>query len=147
MFSMENKLEMAFSAPPCSSFPSEGSSSSPMNSLRKSELQSSTVRDDEEKKKYDNCEGVMRSCVEGNVLIWPLSKLKRKRPTRLEIPSGRPLLDIEKLTTEELKKEMYVQGSDYSVACKKGCRKAMEDAYSAITDISGYSDQVGKCIP
>ncbi|GLJ16670.1 hypothetical protein SUGI_0286170 [Cryptomeria japonica] len=128
---------MPLSGPPCS-FTSDGSSSCPLNSVRW-DLQSSPVRD-EEQQRCDNCEGVMNCCVEGNVLRWPLSQLKRKRPPRLEIPSAGPLLHIENLS-EELQKEMYVQGSNYSVACKKGYRQVMEDAYSAITDISRYSDQ------
>ncbi|XP_057813869.1 probable protein phosphatase 2C 2 [Cryptomeria japonica] len=82
--------------------------------------------------------------IEGNGLKLnrpPLAS-KRRRPPTLEIPhlpmSLTPCFHRANLA-EELQKETCFQGCNYSVACKKGRREVMEDAYKAIINISGDS--------
>ncbi|KAJ4830771.1 hypothetical protein Tsubulata_049052, partial [Turnera subulata] len=68
----------------------------------------------------------------------PATVLKRKRPTRLDIPAvavgfGGPLTPAPAPEEAEVEREGY----GYSVYCKRGRREAMEDRFSAVTDIQG----------
>ncbi|CAK7330541.1 unnamed protein product [Dovyalis caffra] len=67
--------------------------------------------------------------------------LKRKRPTRLDIPVvmgfGGGLATPRAVEEAELEREGY----GYSVYCKRGRREAMEDRFSAIVDLEGDAKQ------
>jgi len=68
--------------------------------------------------------------------------LKRKRPTRLDIPVvmgfGGGLATPREVEGAELEREGY----GYSVYCKRGRREAMEDRFSAVVDLEGDAKQV-----
>ncbi|KAF3454901.1 hypothetical protein FNV43_RR05349 [Rhamnella rubrinervis] len=73
----------------------------------------------------------------------PNALLKRKRPSRLDIPvaslgfgptSGTP-------SSTAIREVVEVEREEYSVYCKKGRREAMEDRYSAALDLQGDSKQ------
>ncbi|KAI3667760.1 hypothetical protein L6452_42829 [Arctium lappa] len=70
--------------------------------------------------------------------------LKRKRPTRLDIPAltsgfcdGRSTPAV----AEDRWKEVEVEGDGYSVYCKRGRREAMEDRFKAVVDFNGQNKQ------
>lgn len=67
--------------------------------------------------------------------------LKRKRPTRLDIPNVPITLGLTAVAEEE-QREVEVQRDEYTVYCKKGRRSAMEDRYSAVVNLQGDSKQV-----
>ncbi|XP_056861872.1 probable protein phosphatase 2C 25 [Raphanus sativus] len=73
----------------------------------------------------------------------PGGVLKRKRPTRLDIPivtTGgfvAPTLEHTAATPREESREVEREGDGYSVYCKRGRREAMEDRFSAITNLQG----------
>ena len=46
------------------------------------------------------------------------------------------------MTSREECKEVEREGDDYSVYCKRGRREAMEDRFSAITNLHGDRKQV-----
>ncbi|XP_013687155.2 probable protein phosphatase 2C 2 [Brassica napus] len=65
--------------------------------------------------------------------------LKRKRPTRLDIPVA-PVgvaapISVKAETTREESGEVEREGDEFSVYCKRGKREAMEDRFSAITNL------------
>ncbi|KAF8094918.1 hypothetical protein N665_0348s0001 [Sinapis alba] len=62
------------------------------------------------------------------------SALKRKRPTRLDIPIGTAGFTA---TASEESREVEREGDGYSVYCKRGKREAMEDRFSAMTNLQG----------
>ncbi|KAJ0230227.1 protein phosphatase 2C 25 [Hirschfeldia incana] len=66
------------------------------------------------------------------------SALKRKRPTRLDIPTG--AAGFAARTSEE-SREVEREGDGYSVYCKRGRREAMEDRFSVITSLQGDRKQ------
>lgn len=67
--------------------------------------------------------------------------LKRKRPTRLDIPVT-AFGFRDPMTPAVEKAEMERDGSVYSVCCKRGRREAMEDRFSAVLDLQGDTKQV-----
>ncbi|KAG8644872.1 probable protein phosphatase 2C 30 isoform X2 [Manihot esculenta] len=71
--------------------------------------------------------------------------LKRKRPGKIAIPvvaGGVCGFGLETPRREEEKVEvMEVEGDGYSVYCKRGRRRLMEDRYSASVDVNGDSKQ------
>eukprot|EP01018_Ginkgo_biloba_P000177 Gb_40834 [translate_table: standard] len=69
----------------------------------------------------------------------PSPPLKRKRPPRLDIPQSLSLKTPS--LTDELPKEINVEGSHYAVSCKKGRREIMEDTHRATINILGDSKQ------
>ena len=65
--------------------------------------------------------------------------LKRKRPSRLDIPVA---VVAEKVAAEVLLPEVKeVEGDGYSVCCKRGKKDVMEDRYSAVLGIQGDQKQ------
>ncbi|KAG2327558.1 hypothetical protein Bca4012_036564 [Brassica carinata] len=66
------------------------------------------------------------------------SALKRKRPTMLDIPIGTAGFAA---TASEESREVEREGDGYSVYCKRGRREAMEDRFSAITNLRGDRKQ------
>ncbi|KAH9330019.1 hypothetical protein KI387_002127 [Taxus chinensis] len=94
---------------------------------------SSILIQEENQRLNDSERGVITAFVDES------KRPRRQRPPNLVIPqtstSVAPFVKLE----EELHKEMYGQGRNYSVACKKGRREVMEDAFRATTDISGNS--------
>ncbi|KAG2332957.1 hypothetical protein Bca4012_017425 [Brassica carinata] len=72
----------------------------------------------------------------------PGGVLKRKRPTRLDIPIDTtgfiaPASEIAAATPREESREVEREGDGYSVYCKRGRREAMEDRFSATTNLQG----------
>ncbi|KAL4282939.1 hypothetical protein GQ457_16G011870 [Hibiscus cannabinus] len=68
--------------------------------------------------------------------------LKRKRPTRLDIPVSSPGMCLGiPATTCEVGRELESEGDGYSVYCKRGRREAMEDRFSASVKLQGDSKQ------
>ncbi|EFH68643.1 hypothetical protein ARALYDRAFT_470736 [Arabidopsis lyrata subsp. lyrata] len=74
----------------------------------------------------------------------PGGVLKRKRPMRLDIPVApvgiaAPISEtaVNAQTPREESREVERDGDGYSVYCKRGKRAAMEDRFSAITNIQG----------
>ena len=79
----------------------------------------------------------------------PGGVLKRKRPTRLDIPIGvagfvAPISSSAAVaaTPREECREVEREGDGYSVYCKRGRREAMEVRFSAITNLHGDRKQV-----
>ncbi|CAF1828504.1 unnamed protein product [Brassica oleracea var. botrytis] len=66
------------------------------------------------------------------------SALKRKRPTRLDIPIG--TAGFASPASEE-SRQVEREGDGYSVYCKRGRREAMEDRFSAMTNLGGDRKQ------
>ncbi|CAN6842452.1 unnamed protein product [Brassica oleracea var. botrytis] len=66
----------------------------------------------------------------------PGGVLKRKRPTRLDIPIA-TASEIAVTTPRKESREVETEGDGYSVYCKRGRREAMEDRFSAITNLEG----------
>lgn len=76
----------------------------------------------------------------------PGGVLKRKRPTRLDIPIDTtgfvaPSTGVASTPREE-RREVEMEDDGYSVYCKRGRRAAMEDRFSAITNLHGDRKQV-----
>ncbi|CAA0174223.1 unnamed protein product [Arabidopsis thaliana] len=74
----------------------------------------------------------------------PGSILKRKRPTTLDIPVApvgiaAPISNAD--TPREESRAVEREGDGYSVYCKRGKREAMEDRFSAITNLQGDPKQ------
>ncbi|KAE8656868.1 putative protein phosphatase 2C 25 [Hibiscus syriacus] len=68
--------------------------------------------------------------------------LKRKRPTRLDIPAATTALRFGVPTTPcEVVREVEREGYGYSVYCKRGRREAMEDRFAASVKLQGDSKQ------
>ncbi|KAK8551007.1 hypothetical protein V6N13_119502 [Hibiscus sabdariffa] len=68
--------------------------------------------------------------------------LKRKRPTRLDIPVATTALRFGVPTTPcEVGREVEREGYGYSVYCKRGRRDAMEDRFAASVKLQGDSKQ------
>ncbi|KAJ0260057.1 protein phosphatase 2C 25 [Hirschfeldia incana] len=64
--------------------------------------------------------------------------LKRKRPTRLDIPIATASeIAVATSRREEESREVEMEGDGYSVYCKRGRREAMEDRFSAMTNLEG----------
>ncbi|KFK23516.1 hypothetical protein AALP_AAs67696U000400 [Arabis alpina] len=76
----------------------------------------------------------------GSESVSPGGVLKRKRPTRLDIPVGPPAGFAAPSSREE-SREVEREGDGYSVYCKRGRREAMEDRFSAITNLQGDRKQ------
>lgn len=80
----------------------------------------------------------------------PRGVLKRKRPTRLDIPVApvgivAPISASSDINTETLReedREVERESDVYSVYCKRGRREAMEDRFSAITNLQGDTKPV-----
>lgn len=70
----------------------------------------------------------------------PPMLLKRKRPSRIDIPIAS--LVIERPAVVDRLNEVEFEGEGYSVYCKRGKRGAMEDRYSAVVGLQGDSKQV-----
>ena len=71
--------------------------------------------------------------------------LKRKRPTRLNIPVASFNVSVDRSTprmVEDRWKEVVEEGEGYSVYCKRGKREAMEDRFKACVDFNGQNKQV-----
>lgn len=71
--------------------------------------------------------------------------LKRKRPTKLHIPVVSSLtIDVLPVvpSPSSAKNVVEVEGCGFSVYCKRGSRKHMEDRYSASVDLHGEPNQV-----
>ncbi|CAH8385469.1 unnamed protein product [Eruca vesicaria subsp. sativa] len=71
--------------------------------------------------------------------ISPGGVLKRKRPTRLDIPVA-PVgvavpISVNAETSRGESGEVEREGDEFSVYCKRGKREAMEDRFSAITNL------------
>ncbi|KAL1205209.1 putative protein phosphatase 2C 25 [Cardamine amara subsp. amara] len=79
----------------------------------------------------------------------PGGVLKRKRPTRLDIPIGTTgfvapttsTTAVMVATPREERREVEKEDDNYSVYCKRGRRAAMEDRFSAITNLHGDRKQ------
>ncbi|XP_076956651.1 putative protein phosphatase 2C 25 [Bidens hawaiensis] len=73
------------------------------------------------------------------------TQLKRKRPTRLNIPVASLTFSADRSTTESTVedrwKEVEVEEDEYSVYCKRGKREYMEDRFNAIVEFNGTSKQ------
>lgn len=74
----------------------------------------------------------------------PNAILKRKRPSRLDIPVASLGLGAPPATPSSaaIREVVEVEREEYSVYCKKGRREAMEDRYSAALNLQGDSKQV-----
>ncbi|KAI7742261.1 hypothetical protein M8C21_024770 [Ambrosia artemisiifolia] len=77
-----------------------------------------------------------------NCLSNSPTQLKRKRPTRLNIPIAPLSFSADQLMTvetavEDRWKEVEVEEEEYSVYCKRGRREKMEDRFKADVDFSG----------
>lgn len=68
--------------------------------------------------------------------------LKRKRPTRLDLPVASMNFGNFPVTPAGVADLVEVEGDGYSVCCKKGRKGAMEDRHSAMVDLKGDSKQV-----
>lgn len=73
--------------------------------------------------------------------------MKRKRPTRLDLPVTPPVgiaapISVNVETLREESGEVEKEGDGYSVYCKRGKREATEDRFSAITNLHGDPKQV-----
>nr|XP_043611073.1 probable protein phosphatase 2C 25 [Erigeron canadensis] len=82
--------------------------------------------------------GLIRASNEDGPTCSP-TLLKRKRPTRLDIPVGSFCVDrsTPAPAMEDRWKEVVVDGDGYSVYCKRGKRDAMEDRFVANVEING----------
>ncbi|KAM7499382.1 hypothetical protein LguiA_023796 [Lonicera macranthoides] len=69
----------------------------------------------------------------------PPMLLKRKRPSRIDIPIAS--LVFKTPAVLDCLNEVEFEGESYSVYCKRGKRSAMEDRYSAVVGLQGDSKQ------
>ncbi|KAL8215193.1 hypothetical protein R6Q57_004642 [Mikania cordata] len=68
--------------------------------------------------------------------------LKRKRPTRLDIPIGSLSFSTGRTTVAEDRwQDVEVEEDGYSVYCKRGRRETMEDRFKAKVDLNGQNKQ------
>lgn len=72
----------------------------------------------------------------------PSTVLKRKRPTRLDIPVAPLSFSVPATPSAAAREVVEEEGDGYSVYCKRGRREAMEDRYSAVLNVEGDSKQV-----
>ncbi|KAM0064138.1 putative protein-serine/threonine phosphatase [Helianthus debilis subsp. tardiflorus] len=75
-----------------------------------------------------------------NCLSTSPTQLKRKRPTRLNIPVAPLSFSADRSTpcaVEDRWKEVEVDQEEYSVYCKRGRREKMEDRFKAEVDFNG----------
>lgn len=70
--------------------------------------------------------------------------LKRKRPTKLDIPVASLTFGVPHPVSSPspVNDVVEVEGRGFSVYCKRGRRKHMEDRYSASVDLHGEPNQV-----
>lgn len=70
--------------------------------------------------------------------------LKKKRPAKLDIPVASLIVELPPAvpSPSAAKDVVEVEGDGFSVYCKRGSRKHMEDRYSASLDLHGQSKQV-----
>lgn len=72
--------------------------------------------------------------------------LKRKRPTRLDIPVAHvgvaAPISVNSETLREESGEVEREGDEFAVYCKRGKREAMEDRFAAITNLQRDPKQV-----
>lgn len=70
--------------------------------------------------------------------------LKRKRPAKLHIPVTSLTIELPPavITPAPEKDVVEVEGNGFSVYCKRGSRKHMEDRYSASDDLYEETKQV-----
>jgi len=70
--------------------------------------------------------------------------LKKKRPAKLDIPVASLIVDLPPAlpSPSAAKDVVEVEEVGFSVYCKRGSRKHMEDRYSASLDLHGQSKQV-----
>lgn len=89
--------------------------------------------------------GLFKTCNEdGQSASTSPTLLKRKRPTRLNIPVASLNVSVDRSTprmAEDRWKEVVEEGEGYSVYCKRGKREAMEDRFKACVDFSGQNKQ------
>ncbi|KAG6631207.1 hypothetical protein I3843_13G062500 [Carya illinoinensis] len=71
----------------------------------------------------------------------PNTVLKRKRPTRLDIPVAPLSFSVPATPSAAAREVVEEEGDGYSVYCKRGRREAMEDRYSAVLNVQGDSKQ------
>ncbi|KAK1426850.1 hypothetical protein QVD17_15530 [Tagetes erecta] len=73
------------------------------------------------------------------------TQLKRKRPTRLNIPIASFTFPVDRstpeTTAEDRWKEVEVEEDDYSVYCKRGKRELMEDRFEAKVNFNAQNKQ------
>ncbi|KAK9069102.1 hypothetical protein SSX86_013218 [Deinandra increscens subsp. villosa] len=76
------------------------------------------------------------------------TQLKRKRPTKLNIPITSLSFSVDRSTpcaaekaVEDRWQEVEVEEEEYSVYCKRGRREAMEDRFTAKVDLNGLNKQ------
>ncbi|KAG5603086.1 hypothetical protein H5410_034456 [Solanum commersonii] len=67
--------------------------------------------------------------------------LKRKRPTRLDLPVASMSFGNFPVTPAGVADLVEVEGDGYSVCCKRGRKGAMEDRHSAMVNLKGDSKQ------
>ncbi|MCI86136.1 putative protein phosphatase 2C 25-like, partial [Trifolium medium] len=69
--------------------------------------------------------------------------LKRHRPAKLHIPVASLTVEVTPVVASPapVKDVVEVEGIGFSVYCKKGSRKQMEDRYSASVNLNGESKQ------
>ncbi|PWA45893.1 protein phosphatase 2C family protein [Artemisia annua] len=89
--------------------------------------------------------GLFKTCNEdGQSTSTSPTLLKRKRPTRLNIPVASLSVSVDRSTprmAEDRWKEVVEEGEGYSVYCKRGKREAMEDRFKACVDFNGQNKQ------
>lgn len=70
--------------------------------------------------------------------------LKKKRPAKLDIPVASLIVELPPAvpSPSATKDVVEVEGDGFSVYCKRGSRKHMEDRYSASVHLHGQSKQV-----
>ncbi|XP_071720014.1 probable protein phosphatase 2C 25 [Rutidosis leptorrhynchoides] len=88
--------------------------------------------------------GLIKASIEEGPTSCSPTLLKRKRPTRLDIPVASLSLCVDRstpapVTAEDRWKEVVVEGDGYSVFCKRGKREAMEDRFVANVDFNGQN--------
>lgn len=72
--------------------------------------------------------------------------LKKKRPAKLDIPIGSLTFGVPAAAavSPATRDVVEVEGSGFSVYCKRGMRRHMEDRFSAAVDLQGEPTQVIK---
>ncbi|XP_071687839.1 probable protein phosphatase 2C 25 [Rutidosis leptorrhynchoides] len=88
--------------------------------------------------------GLIRASNEEGPTLCSQTLLKRKRPTRLDIPVASLSFCADRstpapVTAKDRWKEVVVEGDGYSVFCKRGKREAMEDRFIANVDFNGQN--------
>lgn len=72
----------------------------------------------------------------------PGTVLKRKRPSRIDIPVAPLSFGVETpKSAERVVDVVEVEEDGYAICCKRGRRRKMEDRYSAVVDLHGNSRQ------